>query len=105
MRCVSGCGNVVYECCINYLLAKLRMIMRVIWGHGEQVHVEGVHMPLWDMREIELIQRIEGHAAAKLRVSTQIHEVDKYLRKAGQNLMARGNGVRKAIIKEKKWGI
>ena len=73
------------------LTAKLRM--RAIWGHGEQV--EGVHM--WDMRDIELIQQIEGHAVAKLRVSAQIHEVDKYLRKAGQR--ARDDGIRKAIKK------
>ena len=40
------------------LTAKLRK--RAIWGHGGQV--EGVRMTLCDMREIELIQQIEGHA-------------------------------------------
>ena len=52
---------------------------------------------MWDMRDIELIQQIEGHAGAKLRASAQIHEVDKYLRKAGQR--ARDDGIRKAIKK------
>ena len=43
---------------------------RAVWKHGEVME----EVAIWDMREIEHIQHIEGIKAAKLRVSTQIHD-------------------------------
>ena len=76
---------------LSAVTTKLRE--RAVWKHGEVME----EVDIWDMRDTEHIHQIEGVEAARLRVSTQIHEVDKYLRKAGQR--ARNDGIRGAIRK------
>ena len=78
---------------LSAVTTKLRE--RAVWKHGEVME----EVDIWNnvMRDTEHIQQIEGIKTAKLVVSTQIYEVDKYLRKAGQR--ARNDGIRGAIRK------